>query len=306
MPRLEVKKPCRAYEHMRLPVLIAFGVAFACAPSNGPPARLIGGTADTVIINNSREVRIPVRVLDSAGHALPDSGVRYRWKGGEKVTVSGNGKVTCAHSLDASVDASLGSVSTTMLVRCRPVGKVYIAGPIQFLLPDTAQEMGIRVVDLDGNEVNLLKGTSDIMDTTVATIDGMKVIPKSPGATVAGVRFGNQSAGVGVHVYEKVNTLDALWEGKQFVGIPLQMSGGEMLSWHLPPGTWMLTMLPEDDAEKGLQLRIEGANCIPLQLTRRRYACLVKTESKVIVHHPSTSQSAARKTGKLLVRHINS
>jgi hypothetical protein len=285
---------------------IAFGFVSACGPSSGPPARLIGGTADTVIINHTREVQIPVRVLDSAGHALVDSGVRFRWIGGEKLTVAGDGSVTCAHSLDALVEASLDRVSTTMLVRCRPVKKVYIAGPIQFLLPDTAQEMRIKVLDLDGNEVSLLKGTSDILDTTVATIDGMRVIPKSPGATVAGLRFGNQSAGVGVHVYEKVNTLDALRNGKQYVGIVLQMSGGEMQSWRLPGGTWMLTMLPEDDEQTGLRLRIENANCTSLQLTRRRYACLVKTEGKVIVHHPSTSYSAPPLLGKLLVRHINS
>lgn len=299
-------KFCRAYCLTPAILGIAFGFGTACSPSSGPPVRLVGGTADTVIINHTREVQIPVRVLDSVGRALLDTGVRFRWIGGDKLPVAGDGSLTCAHSIDALVEASLDRVRTTMLVRCRPVKTIQIAGPIQFLLPDSAQEMGIKVLDLDGNEVSLLKGTSDILDTTVATIAGIRVIPKSPGSTVAGVRFGNRSAGVGVHVYEKVTTLDALRDGKQYVGIVLQMSGGEMQTWRLPAGTWMLTMLPEADEQTGLRLRIENANCTPLQLTRRRYACLVKTEGKVIVHHPSTSYSAPPLLGKLLVRHINS
>ena len=291
-----------------LSALIALGTLCACsdAPSTGPPARLIGGTTDTVIINHRREIRIPVRVLDVDGHALADSGVRYRWVSGEELPVSVVGMVTCAHSADLRVEASLGKLSTSMLVRCRPVEKIHISGPIQFLLPDAAQEMHLQVLDPDGNEITLLTGTSDIGDTTVATIDGFRIIPRSPGTTVAGVRFGNRSAGVGVHVYERVITLDVLRQGKDLVAIPLRMSGAEMRRWHLPPGTWMVTMLPEADEGSGLRLRIEGANCSPLQLTRRRYGCLVKTDATVIVYHPSTSNSAPELSGQLLVRRINS
>jgi hypothetical protein len=285
-------------------LLAVLAVAAACSDSNGPPVRLVGGSADTVIINNRLEIRIPTRVLDRRGHTLPDSGVRYRLIAGDQVVVSSSGMVTCLHSADATVQAYLGSVATTMLVRCRPVKKVHIDGPIQFLLPDTAQEMRLRVLDLDGNEVSLLSGKTNIIDTTVAAIEGIRVIPKAPGVTVAGVRFGNESAGVGVHVYEKVNSLDALQHGKKFVGVSLRLAGAEMKSWKLPPGSWMLTMLPESDEVNGIRLRIEGANCSPLQLTRRRLGCFVKTAGKVIVYNPSTLVTAPELTGVLLVRPI--
>jgi hypothetical protein len=287
------------------PWLLAFlALAAACTESNGPPVRLVGGAADTVIINNRAEIRIPLRVLDAHGHSLPDSGVRYRLIVGHQIALSPTGKIKCLHSADATVQASLGSLAATMLVRCRPVKRVHIDGPIQFLLPDTAQEMPLRVVDLDGNPVSLLSGTTDIIDTTVATIDGIRVIPKAPGATVAGVRFGNVSAGVGVHVYEKVTGLDALQQGKKFVGVSLRLAGGEMKRWNLPAGSWMLTMLPESDEVNGVRLRIEGANCSPLQLTRRRYGCFVKSAGTVIVFNPSTSLTAPEVTGVLLVRPI--
>lgn len=285
--------------------LITLVASVACGSDGGPPTRIVGGTADTVIVNHRRAVRIPVRVLDAKGRKLPDSAVRYQWVGGSKVLFSSNGVITCVHSNDANIRASLGSISATILVRCRPVKKIQIAGPIQFLLPDSAQEMQMSVIDLDGKEVNLLAGTSDIMDTTVATIDGVRVIPRSPGSTVAGVRFGNQSAGVGVHVYERASTLDGLRHGKQFIGIPLRMSGTQVQTWDLPPGTWMLTMLPEDAESTGLRMRIEGANCSEAQLTRRRYVCLVKRDATVTVYHPSTSHSALQLTGELLVRMIN-
>ena len=98
---------------------------------------------------------------------------------------------------------------------------------------------------VDGKEIDLLSGTSAILDSTIATLNGIRVVPKSPGSTVASVRFGNQTASVGVHVYETATTLEALNQGKKLIGIPLSMAGGEVQSWQLPPGTWMVTMLPE-------------------------------------------------------------
>lgn len=284
--------------------LILLAVSAACREANGPPVRLIGGSSDTVIINSRREVQLPMRVLDARGHSLPDSLVRYVLITGDEVSVSSNGLVRCLHSADATVKAELGSIATTLSVRCRPVKKVYIEGPLQFLLPDSAKEMPLRVVDLDGNDVGLLSGKTDILDTTVATIDGIRVIPKAPGVTVAGVRFGNESAGVGVHVYETVGGLDALQRGTKFVGVPLRLAGAEMKSWTLPPGSWMLTMLPESDEANGIQLRIEGATCSPLQLTRRRLGCFVKTVAKVTVYNPATLATSPELSGVLLVRPI--
>lgn len=68
----------------------------------------------------------------------------------------------------------------------------------------------------------------------------------------------------------------------------------------------MVTMLPEDDEENGLRMRIEGANCSPLQLTRSRYGCLVQTTAIVTVYNPSKAKAAQELTGQLLVRHVNS
>jgi len=51
-------------------------VLFAVAGCKGPPARLVAGPADTVIVNNVLPVQMPMHLVDAAGHVLPDTGVR--------------------------------------------------------------------------------------------------------------------------------------------------------------------------------------------------------------------------------------
>jgi len=71
-------------------------VLFAVAACKVPPARLVAGSADTVVVNNVRPVRLPMQVLDASGHALPDTGVRYTWTSGLPVAVSTRGVATCS------------------------------------------------------------------------------------------------------------------------------------------------------------------------------------------------------------------
>lgn len=285
---------------------MAFLVAIACEapPVMGPPARLVAGTSDTVIVNSRRPVPIPVRVPDAAGHILPVAGVRYVWSSGAPVPVSATGMVTCTQRGDATLRASLGSVATTVLLRCRPVRSVHILGPMQFVLGESAQDMPVVALGLDGNPVDLLAGTADIVDSSVAALDGLRIRPRKPEGTVAGIRVGDYSAGVGVHVYERVSTLDGLHPEQGYVAVSLRLGSGEWRRWRLPAGTWMLTMLPYEDEARGLRLRIEGANCLPAGLTKRRYVCLAKNDASVIVHHPST-KSAPELTGALLLRRVD-
>jgi hypothetical protein len=277
-----------------------------CAASEPKtPARIVGGLRDTVVINERQPARIRVRVFDVSGKSLPDTGVQFVALDGNNPEVSPDGVVHCLHSSDFRARASIGSISTTITVRCRPVKTVHIDGPIQFLLPDTGQDMRVSAFDLDGKPVDVMIGKTSIGDTTIATISDLRITPESPGATIAGARFGNQSAGVGVHVYERATSLDPLFGGKEYIGIPLRLPGGAFRTWQLPPGTWMLTMIPEEDNE-GLALRIEGAACSPVFLTPRRLGCLVKKSATVTVYNRSASPNAPDKTGSLLVRRINS
>lgn len=255
-------------------------------------------------MNSRRPVQIPIRVLDAADRALPDTGVRYEWMAGDSVPVSATGTVTCSQFGDATLRASLGSVTTSVLLRCRPVHSVRISGPMQFVLGDSAQDMRVEALGLDGRPVDLLAGSANMLDSSVATLDGLRVRPRKPGATLAWVRIGDHSPGVGVHVYERVSTLNGLRAEQRHVAVALRLASGEVRRWPLPPGEWMLTMLPYEDEARGLRLRIEGAYCLPAALTPRRYTCLAKNDASVIVYHPFIG-SATKLTGQLLLRDVN-
>jgi hypothetical protein len=278
-------------------------VASAC---KGPPARLVVGASDTVIVNNSSSpIQLPARVLDAAGHDLDATGVRYQWTAGVAVPVSQTGTVTCTQPGDAMVRASLGDslggLATSVLIRCRPVRSVRVSGPVQLVLGDTARQLEIQALGVDGRPVGLLVGNVDIDDTSVAALEGLRVRPRSPGAALLQVTVGDKYGRAGVHVYERVETLDGLRPDQRMVIVPLRLGSGEMRRWRLPAGEYTLAMLPEDSEPTGLRLRIDGANCLPSRLTRRRYTCLARRDASVIVYHPSRAKSASQLTGELLV-----
>ena len=160
---------------------LALAVAIAGCSSSGEPARIVLGTADTVIVNNIRAVRLPVRVLNQEGEALPDSGVRFEWLSGDRVSIDQHGVVTCTRAADATIRARLDRISAEGLLQCRPVERVRMDAPIQFIIPgDTAQSVRVDARDENGDRVTLLSGSLTIRDTTVATIDGERVLPRSP------------------------------------------------------------------------------------------------------------------------------
>ena len=99
-------------------------VLLAVAGCKGPPARLVAGLADTVVVNNTTPVQLPMHLFDAAGHDLPDSGIHFEWTSGERVSVSSRGVVHCTVAGDASIRASLGALVTHAVVRCRPVHDV--------------------------------------------------------------------------------------------------------------------------------------------------------------------------------------
>lgn len=109
--------------------------------------------------------------------------------------------------------------------------------------------------------------------------------------------------GAGVHVYEPVATLAGLASHQKFVALRLALAGGEVRQWPLQAGNWMLTMLPYEDAERGLRLRIEGATCAPSSLSPRRFTCRAKSAATVIVYNPFVS-SPDSLTGVLLLREV--
>ena len=305
MDRQTLRQTCTAIKivYLRMRYLSWVVVLFALAGCKGPPARLVAGIADTVVVNNVRPVRVPVQVLDAAGHVLPDTGVRYQWSSGLSVPVSARGAVTCTQAGDALVLASLGRLATQIRVRCRPVHEVRGGGMLNLVVGDPPVDLLFEAVDAAGRRVTPVAARVSVWDTTNLTLEGWRIRARAPGWTTVEIGIGDTSAYYAVHVYERASTLEGIRPG-QHLAVPVRLAGGEMRSWQLPasPPVYGVEMLPGLDAKRAPRLAIEGANCL-----RRpdSYSCFALGGASVIVYHPRQTDSASVWSGMLGVHRDN-
>ena len=177
------------------------------------PARMLanGDTGDGVVVNNLQPVQLVMRVLDSSGHALPDTGVHYRWLSGAPIPVTARGVATCTQRGDALLSATLGALSTRLVLRCRPVLRVRALQMVNLIVGDSAVGVPFRAVDAKGRFVSLLRGELSVEDSSVATLDvaadgTRRVRARAPGTTMVDISIGDRRAGMGVHVYERASS----------------------------------------------------------------------------------------------------
>src|SRR5207237_10619262 len=130
-------------------------VRLAEADYKGTHARLVEGLADTLVVNHTPPVQLPMHLFDAAGHELPDSGIHFEWTSGERVSVSSRGVVHCTVAGDATIRASLGALVTHAVVRCRPVHDVLGGGPLNLLVGDSSPILAFAPVDSAGRPVTL-------------------------------------------------------------------------------------------------------------------------------------------------------
>ena len=274
-------------------------VAAAC---KGPPTRLVAGRADTVLVNNMRPVRIPLRVLDATGHKLETTGVRYQWMAGAPVSVSSSGVVTCTQPGDATVRASLGAISKRLVVRCRPVRDVRAPGHLDLVVGDPAQEVSFEALGIDSVPVDLLAAQITVGDSTIATVNGARIRGRAPGATSVTVRVGNKQSFTSVEVYARGTTLEGVRPGQR-VAVPVRVADGQIRRWRLAASreVYFLTMLPDRDEENMPAIAVLGANCAE-PINPYSYFCLAQHDASVIVYNPRQSNPARELSGVLAIR----
>jgi hypothetical protein len=277
-------------------------VVFALAACQGAPARLVAGIADTIVVNNGLPMQMPMHVFDAAGHALPDTGVRFQWASGAPIPVSSRGVVTCKQAGDATLRASLGPLVTPFLVRCRPVHDVYGGGVLNLVLGDSAQVLSFAPVDAAGQPVKLF--TLGInYDSAIVSLEGWRIKARASGRTSVDLYIGDTWTHWFVSVYERASSVEGIRSGRGLAE-PVRLAGGEMHSLQLPPSppTYSVTMLPDRDTLRMPRLAIVSANCNGgFMIGQRSYWCFALAGASVVAYHPKEEHPREEWSGTIAV-----
>jgi hypothetical protein len=211
----------------------------------GPPAQLLPDHGEgRLVINNLRPMQFPVKVVDAAGRRLPSDSVRFAADEGTVMTISPTGAITCLERGDATVRASLGTISTTIGVRCLPVKQIASGSWVTLIAGERARHLPFKAIGTDGQVVTELRGSAVISDSAVATIVGTDVIPRAVGTTNVHVAIGDESATIHIFVYERVSGFDRLRPDQKLVAVPVRVAQGETVEWKLPTGGFWLRYTP--------------------------------------------------------------
>src|SRR5690348_14505867 len=170
-----------------------FLVAFVSAACSGPPARIVVGRSDTVLVNSRKPTLLPAHVLDAVGHELSAGGLDYQVVSGDRIGLSARGLVSCARRGDTRLRASLRSITTEFVLLCRPVKGfrfMFDPGP-PLLVGGPPRELALGAIGVDDMPVLLLAGTATIEDSGIAVLRGLTVEPRAAGETFVAVDIGD-------------------------------------------------------------------------------------------------------------------
>jgi hypothetical protein len=284
-----------------LSLLVAGGCKGALAHVDGPPVRLLAGIHDTVVVNEYLVTRLPVRALDSAGHDVRVTGMRYRQTSGDPIALSALGIIKCDRSADADVRATLGTLSANFHVLCRPVTDLRTMGGADLVIGDSAKELSIKATGPDSQIVAPLAGSVVIDDANIASVTGLRVTARNPGMTLVHVRIGNFSRGVMVMTYERVSSLEGLRAEQRNVLVPVRLAHGEMRRWRIPRGFYLITMSRGSSTADAPMLNFGGVRC-GNAMGPTSYLCRAPSAMTVIAYHPASAASDA--VGQIAMRRI--
>ena len=286
----------------------ALYVVLALAACKGPPARLIAAFGDTVLINNRLPVQLSMQVVDAAGHTLPNSGVRFLSASGIDISLTPSGVLQCTHAGDVTLRAVLGSLTKSVLVRCRPIQRLLGGGPVNLVLGDAPYELLFAGVDSAGRLVRSLSAVATVDDSTVVTLEEWRIRARNPGTTGVDLYVGDEWTRWYVKVYEPALTLDGIRPG-QHLAVPVRLAGGEMRNWQLPAwsshghhagqGDYEMQILPVGDTLRAPRLAIRGAICD--QRDPWSAKCLAPHGASLFAYHPRQTDRNREWSGTVAV-----
>ncbi len=280
--------------------VMLFLTVAACARE---PARLTAGKSDTVVVNSRHPVQLSVHVVDAAGRILGSRGLRYEWVSGDRVPLSDDGRVTCARPADAMVRVTRGDLTMQLSLRCQPIAGFRLPRGVHLLVGGPPQELVVNAVDADGRPVMLIAGTASVRDSQVAVLRDGLVYPRTAGFTYVRVDVGDCVSWIPVDVIARETTPSQLEPFQEFAA-SLRLVGGEMRSWHIVPGRYELSLLPDPSAHAEPVLGAVGTNCARFPGGGQHYSCIARQGAAVVVRHPRGAGQGRELAGELLVRRL--
>ena len=290
-----------------LPLAVASCERAAARPV-GPPARLVAGRTDTIVVNSRSTVTLPVRVLDAAGHELPVARLRYERVSGDSLRLSSRGQLTCDRRADAEIRVTLGALSTRFALRCRPIkGFRFVYGDGRPMIAGgPPRDLQLVAVGIDDMPERMLAGTLRILDSSVAELRGLTVYPRTRGETMVELDLGECLWWIGVTVNERVTSPAGLrFADDIFLESPLRLVDGERRGWKLPRGEYRVGLLTAVGGEAKLALNTTAMNCVPWLTGGQDYHCVALAGAAVDVRNPRRAGGGGELYGELFVQRMD-
>ena len=261
---------------------------------------------DTVVVNQMHPTRLGASVLDQYGRRLrSDSVMRYRWLGGDSVSVSSRGEVQCDKQRDAVMGAAFGPMFHKFVLRCRPVASIEAPTWLDLVVGDSARDLSFVARGPDGRAVTELRGAITVPDGAIVTAEGASIRPKRSGQTVAIVEVGDAKAHIPIMVYQSVKSFVDNPRRVGLMAMHVRLARGDTIELPLPKAAFWVTYFSSDPgaAPPTIELRGEGSCTTGDGVRLRRiedgeYAkyCLAGNGTRLMIAHGASGAAVVNGT----------
>ncbi|HEY9227254.1 MAG TPA: hypothetical protein VIP11_11435 [Gemmatimonadaceae bacterium] len=283
------------------------GIALAAAASacgKDAAARLVVGSADTLVVHGHSPVAIPVHLFDSVGRELRVRDAQFELISGSHVRLSA-GNISCDGADDARVGVRSRNVTTVATVLCRPIRALRLGHTNQLFVGDPPQALAVAAIDARGRAVSPLAFGVRIRDTTVATLRDGGVTGRAPGITMADLTVGDCGTTIILNVVERVTDASEL-RPDQIFETRLRLVPGEVRYWRLPRGLFDVRLTADTAPRKDeLVLGAIDANCNRFPDGGQHYSCIAKENNAFVARHLGRPGRSQELSGTLLIRRLH-
>ena len=268
-------------------LFVSVVIAFASGCSSRV-VRLVAGTNDSLVVNNRLSVVLPVYGVDVRGRRHSIAGLRYQRIGGDSISLTPDGRVTCSRRADVRVVVSNERLIKAFSLLCRPILTLGMKR-VSVLAGGDSAALDPIAIGMDGEHEPLIAGVAVVQDTSIAHIAHGYVFGRRPGETNIVVDAGDCSDWTRVEVSERFATSRDLAPFQVFVGGPVELAPGELRTWSVTPGPY--DIWTGDDTERGFAFGTSNINCAR-GARAGQYMCIALANATVLARNMRPTGSA--------------